>query len=81
MRLPVFLSTIAILAVEWVAGNTVSSNSTVNRNRNDEVLNYFGNLLPVANYTILYELGGPHIGAAVSQHFRLLAQARPYFLI
>ncbi|KAI9438261.1 Six-hairpin glycosidase-like protein [Lactarius indigo] len=64
MRLLAFLLTTAALAVECVASGPAGSKSPGNKNKNGQVLNYFGNLLPVANHTILHELGGPEIGAA-----------------
>ncbi len=80
MRLPVSLLTLTVLAVEWVGSSPASAQSPGNKNKNDQVLNYFNNLLPVANHTILHELGGPEIGAAVNQH-PLSARPRSYFLI
>lgn len=67
MRLPASLLTLTALTEEWVASSPASSKITGNKNKNDQVLNYFSNLLPVANHTnILHELGGPEIGAAVN---------------
>ena len=64
MRLPVFFLTLAVIIVECAATMLVSAQNLANK-KNDQVLNYFNNLLPVANHTILHELGGPEIGAAV----------------
>ncbi len=80
MRLPGILLTLAVLAVEWVASSPISAKSTGNTNKNEQLLNYFSKLLPVANHTILYELGGPEIGAAVNQH-PLSARPMSYPLI
>ena len=64
MRLPVSLLTLAVVTFECAATRLVSAPNLANK-KNDQVLNYFNNLLPVANHTILHELGGPEIGAAV----------------
>jgi hypothetical protein len=64
MRLPVSLLTLAVFVVECVARSPASAQSPGAKG-NDQVLNYFNKLLPVANRTILHELGGPDIGAAV----------------
>ncbi|KAN0139654.1 glycoside hydrolase family 15 protein [Lactarius tabidus] len=63
MRLPVSLLTLAVFVVECVARSPASAQSPGAKG-NDQVLNYFNKLLPVANRTILHELGGPEIGAA-----------------
>jgi hypothetical protein len=67
MRLPVAFLTLAVLATDWISSSLVSSKSIGTRDKDDQVLNYFRKLLHVANDTILHELGGPAIGAAVTQ--------------
>ena len=64
MRLPVSLLTLAVVIGECAATSFVGA-QTLATKKNDQVLNYFNSLLPVANHTILHELGGPEIGAAV----------------
>ena len=66
MRLPVLFSTLPVLGVAWAVSS--SAKWTGNANNNDQILNYFGNLVPVVNNTILHKLGGPDIGADVKQH-------------
>jgi hypothetical protein len=74
MRLPVAFVTLAVLAIDWISSSPVFAKSIATRDKDDPVLDYFRKLLPVANDTILHELGGPAIGAAVT-HLLLSARA------
>jgi hypothetical protein len=76
MRLPVAFVTLAVLAIDWISSSPVFAKSIATRDKDDPVLDYFRKLLPVANDTILHELGGPAIGAAVTH---LLLSARKQF--
>ena len=71
MRLPVSVTllTLSILAIDWIPSIPVSAKTIGNKDRDDLVTvpDYFKKLLPVANDTILQELGGSKIGAAVTQ--------------
>jgi hypothetical protein len=77
MRLPVAFLTLAVLAIDWISRCPVIAKS---RDKDDPVLDYFRKLLPVANDTILHELGGPAIGAAVTHLLFLLAQAHNFLI-
>lgn len=77
MRLPVLVSTLTVLGVSWAVSS--SAKWTGNANNNDQVLNYFGQLVPVVNDTILHKLGGPDIGADVNKH--LLCAHQGHYLI
>ena len=68
MRLPVSLLTLAAVVVQWVASSPASAKIAGKKTKNEEILNYFNKLLPVAEHNLLHELGGPEIGAAVNPH-------------
>ena len=78
MRLPVLVSTLTVVGVSWAVSS--SAKWTGNANNNDQVLNYFGQLVPVVNDTILHKLGGPDIGADVNKHL-LCAHQGHYLMV